>query len=158
VRRRGRGPSGTTVARAEPLTTLTRSARSRVSLVAPLSPLCPHPPPTPCPTSQQGWAAAGGHPRAILCTRDRDGARGRPTPRCPTPDRECATGFFATNRGAASTRSLWGGRCGCTHRRRSRERPRRPVSEQSERTLLGAPTSDRRRRRGHSHRPTRAKM
>jgi hypothetical protein len=43
----GAGTSGTTVARAEPLTTLVRSAHSRVSLVAPLSRLRAHPPRTP---------------------------------------------------------------------------------------------------------------
>jgi hypothetical protein len=37
------GTSGTTVALAEPLTALLRSAQSWVSLVAPLSPLRPHP-------------------------------------------------------------------------------------------------------------------
>jgi hypothetical protein len=43
----GAGTSGTTVARAEPLTTLVRSAHSRVSLVAPLSPLRPAPSDSP---------------------------------------------------------------------------------------------------------------
>ena len=48
---------------------------------------------------------------------------------------------------------LWEGGRGCPRRRRPRARPRRPATEQSEGAHLGAPTSARRRRRGHP-RPT----
>jgi hypothetical protein len=58
VRRRGRD-FGDTVALAEPLTTLVRSAHSRVSLVAPSSRLRPDPSDSP-PRMQRGSF----HPRA----------------------------------------------------------------------------------------------